>query len=137
MKENENKHIEYLIEDVMKQTALESPSFSFTANVMQQVNSNSKSTLTLYKPLISKTGWFAILISVLALMLSIVFTGNSQKGDLFYEVDLSVLSNLNLFNLFSETTFSYTTLYALLFFGIMVCIQIPLLKNYFDKRLNL
>lgn len=137
MKENENKYIDNLIEDVMKQTALETPSFNFTANVMQQITADSKSTATVYKPLISRTGWFTIAASVLALIGFIVLTGDAQNSNWFNTFDLNILSNIKLPNPFSGIEFSHTTLYALLFFGIMVCIQIPLLKNYFDKRLNL
>ena len=137
MKEKENKHIDKLVEDVMKHSALETPSFNFTTNVMQQIIADSKSTATLYKPLISRTGWMILFLSVLAVISYILLSGDTQSNGWFDIVDFSALSNFKLPNLFSGIQVSHTTLYALLFFGIMVCVQIPLLKNYFDKRLNM
>ncbi len=137
MKEKENKKMDVLIEDVMKQTELESPSLNFTSNVMQQILADSKSSATVYKPLITKTGWVGLFLSVLALVLYIVVSGDSQNSEWFNAIDFSVLTKFNLTNLFSGIKLSNTTLYAFILFGGMICVQIPLLKNYFDKRLNM
>ena len=137
MKENQNKHLDKLVENVMKQTALESPSFHFTSQVMQQITVESKSTATQYKPLITKTGWMVLTLSVFALMIFVVISGDFQNSEWFDAIDFSVMTNYNLSNLFSGIKLSTTTLYALILFGAMICIQIPLLKSYFNKRLNL
>jgi hypothetical protein len=137
MKEKKNKELDKLVEDVMKHSALETPSFHFTSNVMQQLTADSNSTAIVYKPLISKTGWIVLSLSVLAVMIYILFSGDTQSSGWFDAIDFSLLSNIKIPNLFSGIKFSHTTLYAFLFFGIMVCVQIPLLKSYFNKRLNL
>lgn len=137
MKEQENKQLKKLVEEVMKQSTLETPSYNFTAKVMQQITADSKSTVTTYKPLISKTGWTVLFLSVLAVMIYISLSGDTQSNSWFDAIDFNALLNFKLPNLFSGIQFSHTTLYALLFFGIMVCIQIPLLKNYFDKRFKI
>ncbi|TYA54794.1 hypothetical protein [Formosa maritima] len=137
MKEKKNNQLDTLIKDVMKQSALETPSFNFTANVMQQIAADSKNTATVYKPLISKTGWVVMFIGVLAIIVYILLSGDSQSNGWIDSIDFSVLSNIKIPNLFSGIQFSHTTMYALLFFGIMVCVQIPFLKNYFNKRMSL
>jgi len=104
---------------------------------MQQILADSKSTATVYKPLITKTGWVGLFLSVLALVLYIVVSGDSQNSEWFNAIDFSVLTKFNLTNLFSGIKLSNTTLYAFILFGGMICVQIPLLKNYFDKRLNM
>ncbi|MFV0571451.1 MAG: hypothetical protein ACK5M1_03340 [Xanthomarina gelatinilytica] len=136
MKERENKQLEKLVEDVMKQSALESPSYNFTANVMQHITAGSKSTTTVYKPLISKTGWIVLALCVLTVMIYMLLSGDSQNRGWFHSVDFSMLSSIKMPILVSGLNVSHTTLYALLFLGIMVCVQIPILKNYFDKRLS-
>lgn len=137
MKEKENNQLDKLVDKVMKQSTLETPSFNFTANVMQHITADSKNRTTVYKPLISKTGWVVLIISILTIMIYILLSGDSQNSSWFDTLDFSMLSNIKIPNLFSGLKVSHTTLYALLLFGIMVCVQIPLLKNYFDKRLNL
>lgn len=137
MKEKENNQLDKLVDKVMKQSTLETPSFNLTANVMQHITADSKNRTTVYKPLISKTGWFILFLSVLTVMIYIVLTEDTKSNGWFDAIDFSVLSNIKIPNLFSGLKVSHTTLYALLLFGIMVCVQIPLLKNYFDKRLNL
>ncbi|MFL0352326.1 hypothetical protein [Xanthomarina sp. GH4-25] len=136
MKENVDKHIEKLVSKVMKDSVLEAPSLDFTSQVMQQVTTSSKSDVTLYKPLITKTGWVFLILIVLAFVVFVLITGDFQSSDWFDVIDFSVLSNFKMPNLLSGVKLSTTSLYALILFGIMVCIQIPLLKNYFDKRLN-
>ncbi|HLV40415.1 hypothetical protein [Xanthomarina sp.] len=137
MKNKENKHLDKLVEDVMKQAVLESPSFNFTTNVMQQITADSKSTSTVYKPLISKTGWKILVLSVLTLIGYVFVSGNSQNSEWFEAIDFSAWTKYNLPNLFSGIKVSHSTWYALVLFGVMICVQIPLLKSYFNKRLNL
>jgi uncharacterized membrane-anchored protein len=137
MKDNENKNLNKFVDNVMKQTALESPSFHFTSHVMQQITADSKSTATLYKPLISKMGWMVLTLSVLALIVLVVVSGETQNSEWFNAIDFNVLTKFNVSNLFSGIKLSTTTMYAFILFGAMICIQIPLLKSYFNKRLNL
>ena len=60
MKENADKYLDDLSRKVIGKSSLESPSYDFTKNVMAQVKALTGSTLTTYKPLISKSMWFII-----------------------------------------------------------------------------
>lgn len=65
-----------------------------------------------------------------------VLGAEKQEESWFSALDFSVLSKNKFANVFSDFTISETLKYGLLFFGLMLCIQILFLKNYFDKRLE-
>lgn len=69
MKANEDKNIEKLVDHIMKDTILESPSFDFTSKIMSQVLATKTSDVTVYKPLISRTTFIAIFGFIIALFI--------------------------------------------------------------------
>jgi len=117
------------VDKVMKSSTLETPSFDFTAKIMSQVTSISKSTVTVYKPLISKTGWGILLLLTAGLVVFSVYNKDTTTLGWFEKLDLSKVPNL-----FSGIKISQTAMYSLLMFAVMLFIQIPLLKHYFNKR---
>jgi len=117
------------VDKVMKSSTLETPSFDFTAKIMSQVTSISKSTVTVYKPLISKTGWGILLLLTAGLVVFSVYNKDTTTLGWFDKLDLSKVPNL-----FSGIKISQTAMYSLLMFAVMLFIQIPLLKHYFNKR---
>ena len=128
MNENADKHLDNLSRKVIGKSAVESSSFDFTKSVMSQINALSTTSVTTYVPLISKKVW-ALIILVFAGIIGYVSFGTSEEknswlSDLDYEF-VNPLSNLE---------FSQTSVYAVLFLALMICIQIPLLKHYFNKR---
>ena len=129
MKEHSNKDLEKFIDKVMKSSTLETPSFDFTAKVMSQVTSTSKSTVTIYKPLISKTTWGILLLLTVGLVVYSVYSKDTINLGWFDQLDLSKVSNI-----FSGLKISNTVMYSLLMFAIMLFIQVPLLKHYYNKR---
>lgn len=136
MEEQANKNLDNLSEKIMKKTTIESPSFNFTDAVMSKVNVLQDSNATVYKPLISKASWFLISLAVLGLVLYILLFGaKTESSNLLQYIDLSMLSKINI-DVLPSVSLSKTFTYAILFFGLMICIQIPLLKSYFDKRLE-
>nr|WP_294930397.1 hypothetical protein [uncultured Flavobacterium sp.] len=124
-----DKNIENLIDKMMSENTLESPSIDFTSKIMSQVLVAEKSKIKAYKPLISKSTWIFISICLIALTVYSVYSG-------------STISNLKIVNLYSDkvsTLFSgiqlsKNILYAILIVPFMILIQIGLLKNYFDKK---
>jgi len=134
MEDKETNYLDDLTRRVIKKTTIESPSFNFTDSVMSKVNALHESRATVYKPLISKMAWVLIGFGVLALVLYILFFGNKiETSNWIQSIDFSVLSNINM-NILPSFSISKTVTYSVLFFGLMFCIQIPLLKNHFDKR---
>lgn len=134
MEEKETKYLEDLSRKVIEEAHVESPSFNFTDVVMSKVNALQESCATVYKPLISKTGWIVISLGVLALVLYTLFFGTKTDTTNWVQaIDFSMFSNINM-DFLPSLSISKTFTYAVLFFGLMICIQIPLLKNHFDKR---
>lgn len=131
MKEND-KEIENLIEKMMSENTLESPSFDFTSKIMSQVLVAEKSKIKAYKPLISKSTWIFIGISLAALTAYAIYFNNDISN---FEIAKTYSDKASA--LFSGIHFSTNVLYALLVVPFMVLIQIGVLKNYFDKKYEL
>ena len=68
MKVSEDKNIEKLIDHLMKDTTLESPSFDFTSKVMSQVTVTKTSDITTYQPLISTRTFLVIFIGLVTII---------------------------------------------------------------------
>jgi ABC-type uncharacterized transport system permease subunit len=62
-----DKNIENLIDKMMCEETLHSPSMYFTSNIMSQILVAEKSQAKIYKPLISKAVWLFIMASLIAL----------------------------------------------------------------------
>src|SRR6476659_8034768 len=78
MKENKDKKIEQYVHAAIKETPLESPSPDFTAKVMASVLTLDKSKATVFKPLISKTGWVLIFGGIIATLVYFIINGRAQ-----------------------------------------------------------
>ena len=131
MKEND-KEIENLIEKMMAENNLESPSIDFTSKIMSQVLVAEKSKIKAYKPLISKSTWIFIGISLVALTAYALYSNNDVAN---FEIAKTYSDKASV--LFSGIHISKNVLYALLVVPFMILIQIGVLKNYFDKKYEL
>lgn len=132
--EAEDKKIEDLINKLMADDSLEQAPINFTDKVMSKVEAISKSKTIVYKPLISKPVWFIIIGSFIALVGYIILNKPSSNNTWLNRFDLSNVS-LNVFENIS-VNFSSTLMYAVVLLAIMVSIQVPLLKHYFNKRMS-
>jgi len=131
MKESD-KNIENLIDKMMSEDTLESPSIDFTSKIMAQVLVAEKNKVKIYKPLISKTIWVIIGFSLLGLT---VYTSLFSGTEYNLGIDKSYTERFS--TLFSGIHLSKNILYAVLIVPFMILIQIGLLKNYFDKKYEL
>lgn len=131
--ESDEKKIEDFIDKLMSADALEQPTADFTDLVMSKVKVVSTSDATVYKPLISRPIWVLILGSFTALV-GYIILGNTETTTGW--TDRLELPNVS-FNLFENVSshMSSTLTYAVVLLAIMVSIQVPLLKHYFNKRM--
>ncbi|MTH15326.1 hypothetical protein [Flavobacterium sp. LC2016-01] len=131
MKE-EDKNLENLIEKMMAENTLQSPSADFTSNLMSQILVAEKAKIKPYKPLISISTWIFIGIALALLVLyNMFFAGaenNIEIGKSYTDKISAIVSGIHI---------SKTLLYAILIVPFMVLIQIGVLKNYFDKKYQL
>lgn len=131
MKE-EDKNIENLIEKMMAENTLQSPSADFTANLMSQILVAEKVKIKPYKPLISISTWIFIGVALALLIAYNVFFAGTQNN---LEIGKSYTDKIS--TIVSGIHISKTLLYAILIVPFMVLIQIGVLKNYFDKKYQL
>lgn len=134
MKESD-KNIEPLIEKMMAEDKLQSPSIDFTSKIMAEVHVLEEKKLKAYKPLISKPIWISIGLAVAALVIYVSLfsvSNNDLKID-----EIGKLYSDRVLTAFSGIHFSKNILYAILIVPIMILVQVGILKNYFDKKYQL
>lgn len=132
MNTNEDKHIEKLIDKMMKDQTLEAPSFDFTSKVMNQVTIQQTNRITTYKPLISKKVLSTILFTLLVLIVYSFFYDSKQSSKWIPHIDFIPFNNLT-----GMYQFSTVTTYSVVLTTIMIFIQIPILKNYYNNKFDL
>ncbi|WP_299115885.1 hypothetical protein [uncultured Winogradskyella sp.] len=132
--EKDNKKIEDLVNKLMAADSLEQAPTGFTDNVMSKIEALSNTKTTVYKPLIPKYILWLVGTGFIAIVSYILFkqpTGSSTLSERFNlpEVSLNPFEGLSF-------EFSNTLMYAVVLFAIMLSIQIPILKQYFNNRLS-
>ncbi len=130
----DDKKIEDIIDKLMRDDSLEQAPLNFTDNVMSKVEKLNASTVTVYKPLIPKYIWWLIATGFLGLVVYLFFNDSSNTSSLSERYNLPEISLQSLEGLSFEL--SSTLMYATLLLALMVSVQIPLLKHYFNKRLT-
>lgn len=130
--EHDNEKLDAMLERLMRDEALESPSVNFTDKVMDKVYGIESSTVTVYKPLISKRVWLLIALSFVVLVAFVMLNNGST--------DSQWLSSLEVprpeFTLFDNINFqlSGTFKYAVLFLAVMIGVQMTVIKSYYGRR---
>ena len=131
MNKNEDKHIEELVDHFMKDRTLDTPSFDFTSKVMSQVLTTKTSSITTYEPLISKKILLTIFSVLLVLIISSFFYDATGPSRWIPHLDFIPYNNIT-----ASYEFSAVTTYSVVLTAIMLFIQIPILKNYYNSRFD-
>lgn len=134
MKESD-KNIEQLIDKMMAEEKLQSPSIDFTSKIMANVQVLEEKKLKTYKPLISKPIWISIGIA-LALLVIYISLFSVSENDIKLD-EIGKLYSNKVSTAFSGIHFSKNIFYAILILPIMILVQVGILKNYFDKKYEL
>lgn len=126
------RELENLIDKLMANDSLNSPSTDFTENVMEKLPVERNSYFV-YKPLLPKYIFAIGAVFLTALILGIFnYYGISETNHKYLEIFSEVSSKFT--DLFARIRFSKTVGYIIFFSGLMVCIQTALLKKHFDSR---
>ncbi|NND50907.1 MAG: hypothetical protein HKN54_00790 [Flavobacteriaceae bacterium] len=134
MKENTEQHLDKLTKKIIGSMPLETPSSNFTSSVMTQIEGLDAKSIV-HQPLISRRAWFIVALIGIAFIAFNIF-GNVESLGWFESVDFGVLTDNKISESLSGITISKTLLYSAVMFGVFMLIQITVLKNYFDKRLQ-
>ncbi|ARV10451.1 hypothetical protein BTO05_12705 [Winogradskyella sp. PC-19] len=130
----EDRKLEAFVDKVMSNDTLEKPPMSFTNEVLGKLDIKSKSIT--YEPLISKWVWIILGISLSLIVAYALFNheGSDTSSRLseflsFSKIEFKPLQDID-FNV------SKTLIYSVVAFSIMIGLQVPLLKSYFNRRLQ-
>jgi hypothetical protein len=134
MKNRVDKNLENLVEKMMKDTSLETPSFDFTSKIMSNVLATDKQKFISYKPVISKRGWLIIFAAIGSLITWMIFNVSENKTSSNF--DFSFINADKIFKIFSGFQFSSITTNIILLAMVMMFIQILFLKSYLNKRFH-
>ncbi len=135
----ENKHVEEInnfAKKYIKEIPTETPTVNFTANLMKSITAlETLKTTTVYKPLISKKGWFVIFLAIMAILFIPL---NSAKEVLFTlpKFNFSFVEKIRFLGVIENLKISNTTFAITVVFGLLVTIQIIYLKGFFEKCLH-
>lgn len=134
----ENKHMKELdafAKKYVKEIPQEQPSIDFTSNLMQKITLEPKAKVFKTQALISKKGWFGIVVLVF-LTLFLTFNHTGERSLSIPEINFSISDHIEVSTILEGISFSTTTIYAFVFFGLMIAIQFTYLKQYFDKNIG-
>ncbi|MEX1383508.1 hypothetical protein [Lutibacter sp.] len=130
----QNKNIDDFSKYLLKDVGLETPSANFVANVIKTINfENSKVSNVVYKPIISKIGWFFIALSFIGLS-TFLYISNTESSIQFPAMELTFLNKLSSINIFEYIKLSKLFTFSFILFSILVLFQLHFIKNYFNKN---
>ena len=133
MRESVDKKLDSLSRRMVEYAALEEPSFDFTSNVLRQIQSLQKSTVFIYKPLISNLGWVLIATIFFLIMASVWFSSSDGSG--FLMETISALSpDLTFNNPLNGVTIPQYMIYVTVVLLLMLIVQFGFLKSYLNNR---
>ena len=101
---------------------------------MSKIELLSETKTIVYKPLIPKYVWWLLGLGFVALIVNVILNKSSDSSSLSERYNLPEVS-FDVFNNLS-VDFSSTLMYATVLLAIMVAIQVPLLKQYFNQKLS-
>ena len=135
MEENKNTQLDAFLKKQIQEIPLETPSQNFTSNIMDVLHDETAYSRIQYKPLISKKIWLALVAAIVAV---VFIPFQKQEGGVLEKVtiDFSFLDKVSFSGLLDGISISTTAFYGLLFFAVMILIQITYLKEYVNRKLG-
>ena len=134
MEENRDKELDAFIKKIVNEVGLEKPSVNFTDAVLSKVQVAVLKGSTGYTPLISKSAWFIMAVSTVAVIVYMIFGDATIEIPWVSSLIQSIPTDNSFFNAFSNVKISETFLFATVGLTIFIGIQIFLLKHQFEKH---
>ena len=130
----QDKELNEFTKYIVKESELKSPSSNFVKNVMSKIEEEvSINTQFVYKPLISKKGWF-IIFSVIVLATIAVIRNTQATSTYLSSWELSFLENTVNYFQFNEIEFSKTFVICSVLFSLMMMVQVLGIKHFYNKE---
>lgn len=131
MKTNEDKLLTELVDSIMKDSILDSPSTDFTSKVMSKALVTKSNKAFVYKSLIPKSVFMLYIVCFVSLILYPLIDGNNQTSNW---LDFSFLNSIYTNQITSLLSSSKITMYAVVLATLMLLMQIVFLKKYFENQ---
>lgn len=130
----QDKNIEEFSKFIIKEAGTEVPSNDFVNNVINTIGFEiSKSTVTIYKPLINKQTW--LLIGVVLIGLGIyVFASIAESSIMLQTIDVSFLNRFNSINIFEKMKLPTVFVFSSVLFSILVLVQLTVIKKFLNSE---
>ena len=131
---NQKEEFDAFAKKYVKEILQESPSSNFTATLMHRIAQESVSKSKSTRALISKKAWF-VLAALFIGVLCLPYVQDEASFITIPELNFSFLNTVQRMNFVESFSMTDTVSFPFLFFGLMLIVQLFILKNYFDKRL--
>lgn len=129
-----DKEIDEFAKYIVKEASVEKPSEEFVNKVMDAIYLENTTALnTSFKPLISNTSWFVIVL-IFASVIGYLLNIETKLPAMFKFIDVSFFKNISSIEIFSKIHFSNTFTLSFIIFSIFVIFQLIVIKNYFNKQ---
>ncbi|MBT8258578.1 MAG: hypothetical protein KJO49_08910 [Bacteroidia bacterium] len=133
MKKHSNKQLDKLARKALKDLPLETPSSDFTHDVMKQIEQLPLPVVSAYKPLISGPVWM-VLGAILVGSIFLAYQFKLGSGGWFSNLDIWKSNAEELSLTIPSMEWSNPLLYATLILGLLIFVQIRLLKPLLVNR---
>lgn len=132
--EFKDEQLEAMLERLMRDEAIETPSDDFTDKVMDRVQTLANGSSITYRPLISKWVWVLIVLVFTGLIAIISLNSSGGGGEWLSRLNVSDFQ----FQLFENIHFEFskTFTYGSILLGVMMLVQATMLKSYFNNRMS-
>lgn len=135
MENNREKQLDDFIRKAVNHAGLESPANDFTQNIMSKiVLEKNKSTVTVYQPLISRTGWLILTIFTIILFAFVIFGNLDLHIGWLPAIDQLVPNKIGFVDSLLHLRLPNTLVYAITGLLLFVYIQLLFLKKYIESR---
>lgn len=137
MDKHEEKELEAFVDKIMADAPLESPSADFTKNLMQHIEAVQHKEVYQYRPIVPKQVLVLIFVGLVSLTLYLIAQyGLESDGGWFGNVSVEPVFD-NMWGWLENYTSSKILIYAVLLFGLLFFVQVPLMKKQLERNIML
>jgi uncharacterized membrane protein YbhN (UPF0104 family) len=136
MESNEDKKLDQLIRKSIRLRSFDAAPEDFEELILQKIQAVKMKDKEPYKPLISAFGWTVIGLGFLALITYLVIISYGQPSIWLKGIDYTGSFQNKFLKDFDVLKFSSAVFYSVVCFFIVLAVQLPFLKQHFDKQLN-
>lgn len=134
MDKQEEKNLEAFVDKIMADAPLESPSPDFTKNLMQHIEARQHKEVFQYRPILSKPVKVFLLVGFFGLILYLMSQNGMGSGQGWFEnISIEPLFQ-NVWGWLENYTSSKILIYAVLLFGVLFFVQVPMLKKQMERN---